>query len=197
MYICRTKRKYVPSLDSHSADSVYIPQEFPHERITRYSSTMRRVKEDFVSSSQRMKSTRTPVDESHYDHQKSNISKRDVQEAHIDRLHTPEIHHGAPVKAVTTSNSIINLHTPTPPSADINQVGLPIPPPPPIPPTHLLFHKNTASKSVHKPRHSSIRRSIRKYHWSDVNNNDSDTKTQTDVTDFEETMKSGGESVYF
>ena len=78
-------------------------------------------------------------------------------------------------------------------TADINECGLPsIPPPPPIPPPGHFTRTLSLGPSQHNgdkhrrqlPR-SSIRRSIRKFHWSDVNNNAG------------ETMKSQGESVYF
>ena len=89
-------------------------------------------------------------------------------------------------------------------TSDINECGLPIPPPPPIPPEQNFLRSFSVGQlkktRVQFPR-SSIRRSIKKYHWKDVNNND-DTESYLDpkhsLTPYnEETMKSSGESVYF
>ena len=99
-------------------------------------------------------------------------------------------------------------------SDDINECGLPIPPPPPIPPPQI--NQNTVLRSFSggqfskkssdhfnikysNPR-SSIRRSIRKLNWTDVNNNNSFETILTNSGQSgynEETMKSSGESVYF
>ena len=99
-------------------------------------------------------------------------------------------------------------------SDDINECGLPIPPPPPIPPPQP--NQNTVLRSFSggqftkkssdhfnikysNPR-SSIRRSIRKLDWADVNNNNSFETILTNPGQSgynEETMKSSGESVYF
>lgn len=99
-------------------------------------------------------------------------------------------------------------------SDDINECGLPIPPPPPIPPpqhnqktvlrsfsTGQFNKKGTDHFNIKysNPR-SSIRRSIRKLNWTDVNNNNSFEAMVTNPGQpqyAEETMKSSGESVYF
>ena len=99
-------------------------------------------------------------------------------------------------------------------SDDINECGLPIPPPPPIPPPQLnqktvlrsfstgQFNKKGTDHfniKYSNPR-SSIRRSIRKLNWTDVNNNNSFEAMVTNPGQpqyAEETMKSSGESVYF
>ena len=99
-------------------------------------------------------------------------------------------------------------------SDDINECGLPIPPPPPIPPPQLnqktvlrsfsggQFTKKSSDHfniKYSNPR-SSIRRSIRKLNWTDVNNNNSFETILTNPEQSgynEETMKSSGESVYF
>ena len=102
-------------------------------------------------------------------------------------------------------------------SDDINECGLPIPPPAPIPPqmnqksvlrsfSSGQFNKKSSDHfniKYSNPR-SSIRRSIRKLNWTDVNNNNNNNNSFEELmTDpghsqyAEETMKSSGESVYF
>ena len=174
-FICRVRRKFSPSMSEPQREKVYMEQEFPHEKITKLSSTMRRIKDqDQVVQNLRLSETEGEL--------------------------------------YTRSGPVYNPVNPLSGSArysraDINQCGLPLPPPTNLPPP-LASQYFMRSKSVGFTRNrirdgprASIPRSIKKLHWEDVNNNpetESYLSPDLSLTHYaEETMKSSGESVYF
>ena len=270
LYICRSKRKFSPSVLCNK-DKIFLRQEFPHERISKYSSTMRMAKEDNPLAGK----LKSPNDPAQVISRSSSRSGLHPDEAPVTTSHSiinvkpapnngdvvfnplnprsgskryqrrcegePKIynlnsnsdlnrslrHRKSALKGAR--NSPIGLQTiqketlskkSSVTSDDINECGLPIPPPPPIPPqlnqNQLTFLQNFSTGPLSKkstghfnikysnnPR-SSIRRSIRKLHWTDVNNNnqnnleEENTEPGHSLTTYaEETMKSSGDSVYF
>ena len=212
LYICRSKRKFIPGTPQNKNHKLLLHQEFPHEKITRYSSTMRRIKEDNPLL-QKLKDTEQDNKET-----LSRSSSRgdlgnqvttshsiiSVQPCPTGNVVFNPLHPKSGSKRYQHKNSKETLSKKFSITSDINECGLPIPPPPPIPPEQNFLRSFSVGQlkktRVQFPR-SSIRRSIKKYHWKDVNNND-DTESYLDskhsLTPYnEETMKSSGESVYF
>ena len=200
--------------------------EFPHEKIARCSSTVRRSKEAHrdplgspgpgpgqlqpVTTSQSIISVAPPPAPALNPlNPRSGSMRYSSSQAGDTALRHRPGKQGSTREALSKKSSVASVTSVT---SDINECGLPIPPPPPIPPYQpqpllTTFSKNVKNKKQF-PR-SSIRRSIRKYHWTDVNNNNnnnnssrSDNESFLDphqsLTPYNgETMKSSGESVYF
>ena len=198
--------------------------EFPHEKIARCSSTVRRSKEAHrdplgspgpgpgqlqpVTTSQSIISVAPPPAPALNPlNPRSGSMRYSSSQAGDTALRHRPGKQGSTREALSKKSSVASVTSVT---SDINECGLPIPPPPPIPPDQpqpllTTFSKNVKNKKQF-PR-SSIRRSIRKYHWTDVNNNNnsssrSDNESFLDphqsLTPYNgETMKSSGESVYF
>ena len=265
LYICKSKSKFSPPSLLRSSDPVFIRQEFPHEKIAQYSSTMRRAKEGNplvdkikhlddqaqVTSRSSSRSGQPLADDTQVTTSNSIINvkpappnedvvlnplnprsgsiryqRRDEGQSQTNNstndLNRSLRHRKSALKkskhSLTGSQTLQRENVSKKISAtsdDINECGLPIPPPPPIPPqlnqkTMLRsfssgqFNKKSSDHfniKYSNPR-SSIRRSIRKLNWTDVNNNNSLEELMTNSghgqTQYaEETMKSSGESVYF
>ena len=180
--ICRARRKFSPAVAEavegreKEKEKVYLEQEFPHEKITRLSSTVRRLK----------------------DHQEPpllllnpKMSDGDSEVGSSRGQSVLQPHLQSPLQSP--------LHPPLQPrySADINECGLPTPLPLPAPPLASQYFMRSKSVGFTRNRvragpRASIPRSIRKLHWEDVNNNSNNNTHYA-----EETMKSSGESVYF
>ena len=195
--------------------------EFPHEKIARCSSTVRRSKEAHrnplgspgpgpgqlqpVTTSQSIISVAPPPALNPLNPRSGSMRYSSSQAGDTALRHRPG-KQGSTREALSKKSSVASVTSVT---SDINECGLPIPPPPPIPPDQpqpllTTFSKNVKNKKQF-PR-SSIRRSIRKYHWTDVNNNNSSSRSDNEsfldphqsLTPYNgETMKSSGESVYF
>ena len=198
--------------------------EFPHEKIARCSSTVRRSKEAHrdplgspgpgpgqlqpVTTSQSIISVAPPPPPppalNPLNPRSGSMRYSSSQAGDTALRHRPG-KQGSTREALSKKSSVASV---TSVASDINECGLPIPPPPPIPPDQpqpllTTFSKNVKNKKQF-PR-SSIRRSIRKYHWTDVNNNNSSRSDNESFLDPHqsltpyngETMKSSGESVYF
>ena len=193
--------------------------EFPHEKIARCSSTVRRSKEAHrdplgspgpgpgqlqpVTTSQSIISVAPPPPPALNPlNPRSGSMRYSSSQAGDTALRHRPGKQGSTREALSKKSSVASV------ASDINECGLPIPPPPPIPPDQpqpllTTFSKNVKNKKQF-PR-SSIRRSIRKYHWTDVNNNNSSRSDNESFIDPHqsltpyngETMKSSGESVYF
>ena len=199
--------------------------EFPHEKIARCSSTVRRSKEAHrnplgspgpgpgqlqpVTTSQSIISVAPPPAPppalNPLNPRSGSMRYSSSQAGDTALRHRPG-KQGSTREALSKKSSVASVTSVT---SDINECGLPIPPPPPIPPDQpqpllTTFSKNVKNKKQF-PR-SSIRRSIRKYHWTDVNNNNNSSRSDNEsfldphqsLTPYNgETMKSSGESVYF
>ena len=151
--ICRARRKFSPALaaavggQEKEKEKVYLEQEFPHEKITRLSSTVRRLK----------------------DHQEPPLV------LHNPRLSDGDSEVGSS-GGVNRAGSVLHLPLQPRYSADINECGLPTPLPPPAPPLASQYFMRSKSVGFTRNRvrsgpRASIPRSIRKLHWEDVNNN--------------------------
>ena len=226
LYICKSKRKFSPPSLLKSSDPVFIRQEFPHEKIAQYSSTMRRAKEGGplvtklrpseeqpqVTSRPSSRSGEPVADETQVTTSNSIINvqpdasssehvvfnplnprsgsiryqRRDERQSQIinsnNDLNRSLRHRKSALKkskhSLTGSQTLQRENVSKKISAtsdDINECGLPIPPPPPIPPqlnqkTMLRsfssgqFNKKSSDHfniKYSNPR-SSIRRSIKK-----------------------------------
>ena len=196
--------------------------EFPHEKIARCSSTVRRSKEAHrnplgspgpgpgqlqpVTTSQSIISVAPPPPPVLNPlNPRSGSMRYSSSQAGDTSLRHRAGKQGSSRESLSKKSSVTSV------TSDINECGLPIPPPPPIPPDQPQPFLTTFSKNVKNKKQfprSSIRRSIRKYHWTDVNNNNNNNSSRSDNESFldphqsltpynGETMKSSGESVYF
>ena len=177
-FICRARRKFSPTKSPEPLrEKVYLEQEFPHEKITKLSSTVRRIKDQ----NQVLKNLRVSETEGDL-YRRSSVS-------------SPVYN---PVNQLSGSARYSR--------ADINQCGLPLPRTnlqPPLASQYFMRSKSvgfTRNRVRDGPR-ASIPRSIKKLHWEDVNNNpepESYLSPDHSLAPYaEETMKSSGESVYF
>ena len=181
-FICRARRKFSPAMSPEPVrEKVYLEQEFPHEKITKLSSTMRRIKDqDQVLKNLRVSETEGEL------YRRSSAGSS---------MSSPVYN---PVNQLGGSARYSR--------ADINQVGLPLPRTnlqPPLASQYFMRSKSvgfTRNRLRDGPR-ASIPRSIKKLHWEDVNNNpepESYLSPDLSLAPYaEETMKSSGESVYF
>ena len=151
--ICRARRKFSPAVAAavegreKEKEKVYLEQEFPHEKITRLSSTVRRLK----------------------DHQEPPLL------LHNPKMSDADSEVGSS-RGQSVLQSPLHPPLEPRYSADINECGLPTPLPLPALPLASQYFMRSKSVGFTRNRvragpRASIPRSIRKLHWEDVNNN--------------------------
>ena len=150
--ICRARRKFSPvvpvvPVGAGGRENLYLEQEFPHEKITRLSSTVRRIKDQDPLLLHNMK-----------------LSDADS-----------EVSSGG-VKSPQPLQPLQPRYSRAPADINECGLP-PAPPPPPPPPTlasqYFMRSKSVGftRRGVRSGPRASIPRTIRKLHWEDVNNN--------------------------
>ena len=169
--ICRARRKFSPVVAAVAGrENVYLEQEFPHEKITRLSSTVRRIKD-------------------HHDPPLL-LHNPKLSDAGSDVGSSGGVNLPVPLQP---------RYSRPPADINECGLPTPLPLPPPLASQYFMRSKSvgfTRNRVRSGPR-ASIPRSIRKLHWEDVNNNNNNNNNNIHSHYAEETMKSSGESVYF